>query len=389
MWAGDGPSGSVHGAASPVIGMRRCWSAWSWWGGVCSAALGVSLAFAAEPAAPQAGNLPFTLADVTLGEHVSGEDVTRGDLEHHVVLLAFWTQARKAGEAGMPLLEQAHRSLGPAGLRVVGLHVERGAVPEVRRAALELGLTFPVFDGGAVKGFDPEEPPFALLFDHGGRCVAQGGLAEMAARAVAAVNAAPPVVLAGRRLEKLTAFERMLRDEAKFGVVLRKAESLTADDDGTLAEEATYLSERLRAHGEALLAKAEALKPNDPLEAATLLHRAATAYRGDAIGRRAVDCQREWKRDKAFSDGLQAASLAAELEALRGQALARPPGGRSQPGGSPAVAGIKAAAAIPPPLKAQMAQIAAMVLQLSPGSKYAVRAEQIALELGLHPSAGP
>lgn len=357
--------------------------------GICIAAAAAALVAAAEPAAQPDQAIAFTLADLALGDHVSGENLTPDSLKHHVVLLALWTQMRKSGSLGMPALEQVHRALGPAGLQVVGLHVDRGAVPEVRRAALELGLTFPIFDGGSVQGFDLDEPPVALLFDHTGKCIAQGTLAEVAARAGAVVNAAPPAVLAGRRLDALKALERMLRDEAKYGAALRKVEPQMEDEDGPTAEEAKYVVERLRAHGEGLLARAEAVKSDDAPQAFALLQRVALAYRGDAIGRKATDWQREWKREKAFSDGLRAAGLIGELEALRAQALARPAGGRPRAPGTPVVAGVDAANSIPPPVKAQLAQLVALVRQLSPGSKSADRAEQIALELGLQLPAAP
>jgi hypothetical protein len=345
---------------------------------------------AAQAVAPAAAELPFTVADITLGTHVLGEELTPDSLQHRVVLLTFWSRESKACTECMPGLERLHRGLGPAGLLVVASHVDRGAGPEVLDTARKLGLTFPVFDDGSIKGLDTPDPPESLLFDHAGKCVAKGRPAEVAAKAAAAVAAAPPVVLAGRRLEKLAALERMLREEAKFGAVLRKAEGLTASEDGPTADEAGFLVDRLTGHGESLLAKAEELKGSDASEAAGLLQRVAVAYRGNDLGKKAADWQREWKRDKQFADGLQAAALAAQLESLRTQALAQvePAGGRGRPRpgqrpGGPVVAGVHAGDKIPPQVKAQLAQLAGMVRQLSPGSKHASRAEEIAVELGL------
>jgi thiol-disulfide isomerase/thioredoxin len=367
---------------------------------VCLTALVVGLgsvaAVAADQAPAPAADPPYTIGDVTLGTHVLGDEVTPESLAHRVVLLTFWNIESKACTAAMPGLEQVHQTLGPAGLLVVASHVERGAAPEVLDKARKLGLTFPIFDDGSVKGLDSPDPPQSLLFDHTGACIGErrGPPAELARRAAAAVAVAPPAVLAGRRLEKLAALERMLRDEAKYGVVLRKAESLAKSEDGPTAEEASFLVEQLTGHGEALLAKAEGLKGSDAYAAAGLVQRVATAYRGNAVGKKAAEWQREWKRDKQFTDGLQAAGLIAQLETLRRQAVAQPSGGRGrpsprQPPGGPAVAAVGAGDRIPPPMKAQMAQLAGMVRQLSPGSKYAARAEEIAVELGLQLAPGP
>lgn len=349
-----------------------------------------ALAATAAAQAPAAAELPFTVADIALGTRVLGEELTPESLQHRVILLTFWSRESKACTECMPGLERLHRTLGPAGLLVVASHVDRGAGPEVLDTARKLGLTFPVFDDGSVKGLDTPDPPESLLFDHTGACIAKGRPAEVASKANAAVAAAPPVVLAGRRLEKLAALERMLREEARFGAVLRKAEGLTASEDGPTAEEAGFLVGRLTAHGESLLAKAEELKGSDASEAAGLLQRVAVAYRGNDLGKKASDWQREWKRDKQFADGLQAATLAAQLESLRTQALAQAEAaggrGRPRPGqrpGGAAVASMAASDKIPPPFKAQMAQLAGMVRQLSPGSKHATRVEEIAVEFGL------
>jgi hypothetical protein len=348
------------------------------------------------PPAAVAEELPYTIADVTLGTHVLGDELTPESLAHRVVVLTLWSQESKACTASMPGLEQVYQSLGRAGLIVVGSHVERGAAPEVLDKARKLGLTFPIYDDGSVKGLESPDPPESLLFDHTGKCIGhtRGPPAELARLAAAAVAAAPPPVLAGRRLEKLAALERMLREEARFGVVLRKAEGLVESEDGPTADEARFLVERLTAHAEALLARAEELKGSDAVKAAGLLQRVATAYRGNDFGKQAAEWQREWKRDKQFTDGLQAAGLIAQLETLRSQSLAQPAGGRGrprpgQPPGGPAVAGVGAGDRIPPHIKAQMAQLAGMVRQLRPGSKDAARAEEIAVELGLQLAPGP
>jgi hypothetical protein len=359
---------------------RTClpWAVAGWLAGLCHWA-----AVAEE--------LPYTIADVTLGTHVLGDELTPESLAHRVVLLTLWNQGSKACTTSMPGLEQVYQSLGRSGLIVVGSHVERGAAPEVLDKARKLGLTFPIYDNGKVAGLDSPDPPESLLFDHTGKCIGQtrGPPAELARAAAAAVAAAPPPVLAGRRLEKLAALERMLRAEAKFGVALRKAEGLVESEDGPTADEARFLVERLTAHAEALLAKAEELKGSDAPKAAGLVQRVVTAYRGTDLGKQAAEWQREWKRDKQFTDGLKAADLIAQLETLRRQTLTQPAGGRGRPPGGPAVAGVGAGDRIPPPIKAQMAQLAGMVRQLSPGSKDAARAEEIAVELGLQIAPGP
>ncbi|MFM7137295.1 MAG: TlpA disulfide reductase family protein [Planctomycetota bacterium] len=348
----------------------------------------LSVAAGAAAAPP----LTFTVADITIGDRVTGETLTADSLKHRVVVLEFWNHECKDCRASLPLLEQLHRAQGPAGLLVVGAHVKPGGPVDARQAVEKAGGTFPTVVAASVKGLDRPPIPHALVFDHTGACIARGSLQDVAAKAVAAVRAAPPLVLAGRHLEHLPALEKMLRDEAMFGIVLRKATESAASTDEPTAEEATFVLECLEKHAAATIAKAEELKAVDAYGAASLLQRLATAFRGNEAGNRALEMQREWKRDKQFTAGLQAAQIAGQLETLRAQAIAQasaPSGGGYGRQPAPKVASLAAANKIPPQVKHQLAQMVGMVRQLAPESKYANRAEEIALELNLELHPGP
>ena len=348
----------------------------------------------AEPAAAVAAGLPLTfrVADVTIGDRVAGETLAADSLLHRVVLVEFWNHECKECRASLPLLEQFHSAQSPAGLLVIGAHVKGGGPVEVRQEAEKAGTTFPVVIKASIKGLDPPTIPHVVVFDHTGACIARGTVQEVAEKALAAVRAAPPLVLAGRHLEQLPALEKMLRDESKFAAVIRKASESAESADAATAEEAKFVLECLNKHAAATIAKAEVLKPVDAYESAALLQRLAAPIRGHEIGIRALELQREWKRVKQFSSGLQAAQIAGQLEALRGQALAQATAPRSggygrQP--APKVASLDASKRISPQVKHQLAQLVGMVRQLAPGSKYASRAEEITLELGLELPAGP
>jgi len=322
-------------------------------------------AVAADPPADNAAALPttFTVADITLGDYAAGEELTADSLKHRVVLLTFWNRDEDKSVAVLPILEQIHRSLAPGGLLVVAAHSGRGSSVELGHDAEKQGATYAFVTEATVKGIALPPLPHALLFDHTGQCIGRGSLGELAGKTQAAV----------------------------------RAQGMTESEDEATAEEAGYVIEQLKAHADALLAKAAAAKPIDAVAAATLLQRAATTYRGNDAGKQAIELQREWKRDKAFTDGLQAASIAAQLEGLRAQAIAQvtaPARGRypsrpGQPQAAPKSVKMEVANKIPPQVKAQLAQLAGMVRQLHPGSKYAERAEAIAVELGLSLPAAP
>ena len=75
------------------------------------------------------------------------------------------------------------------------------------------------------------------------------------------------------------------------------------------------------------------------------------------------------------------------IESALAQATAPRGGYGRQPG--PKVASMDAAKKIPPQVKQQLAQMVGMVRQLGAGTKYASRAEEISLELGLEIPAAP
>lgn len=345
----------------------------------------------AAPADAAALPLTFTVADVTLGDPVTGESLTTDSLKHRVVLIELWNHETKECIAELPLLEQLQRAQGAAGLLVVGMHLKGGVPVDVKQAAEKAGATFPTVLGTSIKGLEPPSLPHAVVFDHTGACIARGTVQEVAEKAVAAVRAAPPLVLAGRHLEKLPALEKMLRDESKFAAVARKATESAESTDEPTAEEAKFVLECLEKHATATIAKAEELKAVDAYAAAALLQRLGTAFRGNETGNRVLEMQREWKRDKQFTAGLQAAQIAGQLETLRAQAIAQASAPRGGYGRQPApkVASLDAAKKIPPQVKNQLSHMVGMVRQLGPGTKYATRAEEIALELGLEIPATP
>jgi len=344
-------------------------------------------------------SLDFTTANIALGDPLAGSELTAESLQHRVVLLAYWGLDCPVCAATLSRLETMHRTLGPAGLVVIGPNARGGDEALIEKTIESLGVTFPLVSNTVVEGgMDFETIPHLMLFDHTGRCIARGSPNDVADKVSRAVQAAPPPVLAGRKLEKLASLEKMLRNEAKFGVVLRKAGELVSSAEEATAAEAAYVSEKLSAYADKLLADAETAKAADAYAAAGILQRVATAYRGLDAGKRAADLQREWKRDQQFTNGLRAADLSAQLEAFRGKALADASGNRNQPGrnqpGQPGQpcrepAQMEVVNRIPPAVKGQLAQLAAAVRQLGPGSKYAQRAEEIALELGLDLPAGP
>ena len=273
-------------------------------------AVSAALPAARHASAADGPNLGFTLAGLRLGRHVSGPPCTPESLTHRPVLLEFWGIHCPPCLKSMPKLEELHRGLGPQGLVVIGAHAQDGTPDEIRAAAVERGATFTIVEQATVEGgMDFDGIPHCMLFDHTGTCVYRGSPFEVHDAAVAVVKAAPGAVLQGRTLEKLAAFNELLRNERQFGVALKKAKGLTASKNADMAAEAEFVVERLETRGKEMLDEADTRKANDPLAAIEMLQRCAIAFKGSEIGIDADKRLKEWKKDAEFRAAVKAAGM--------------------------------------------------------------------------------
>ncbi|NBW86648.1 MAG: TlpA family protein disulfide reductase [Planctomycetia bacterium] len=338
-----------------------------------AACLTVGSGFAAARA--EDFNMQVVTAGVRLGGHVSGPKLDADALRDRVVLLEFWGVNCPPCIAAMPKLEELHRLLGPAGLVIVGAHAQGGPAEAIRKTTADLGVTFTIVEQANVEGgMDFNGIPHCMLFDHTGACIHRGSPFAVHDKAVAAVQAAPAMVLAGRALTKLAGLEQTLRDEKSYGSVLKKVAAMKASSDKETADEAAYVAERLEARGRKMLEQAATLKAADPVAATALLQRCATIFRGSDIGNEAGQMLREWKKDPAYQAVVKAGQQFAQLAALRSRLLAAL--GVEKP--SPEVV-----AAVPPAVRKQMQELVKSVHKYGSGSKLTEQADAIASEFGL------
>jgi len=74
----------------------------------------------------------------------TGDRIDVGDFAGEVVLLNVWATWCAPCEAEMPSIQRLHQELGPYGLRVVAVSVDRGDIDPVREWIQERSLTFTV-----------------------------------------------------------------------------------------------------------------------------------------------------------------------------------------------------------------------------------------------------
>lgn len=322
-------------------------------------------------------DMSVTPDDIRLGKRVSGSEITSEHLKNRVVLVEFWGVACAPCLVSMPKMEQLHKELGPMGLMVVGVHAQGGPVEAIEQSVQKLGVTFPIVENaGLSKGGDFSGIPHCMLFDHQGKCLFRGSPFDVEAALRQAVANAPPMILGGRKLEKLTAFNEQLRSESAFASALRKAQGLTSSKDAQTAEEAEYVMKQLNDYGEKLFTMARDGAADDPVGAMNVMKRVATIYRGHDIGKKAADLQKEWKKDDEFQSSLKAAEQLVQLQAAYESVLAAT-------GSKDGTVSNDTADALPAPVKRKMSTMVRAIVKTAPFSKAAERAKEIATQLKL------
>ncbi len=322
-------------------------------------------------------NMAVTAAGISVGNHLSGPRLVAANLVQRPVLLEFWGVHCPPCLASMPKLEQLHAELAPLGLVVIGAHAQGGPADEVVKAAASLGVTFTIVENATVKdGGDFSGIPHCMLFDHLGKCLYRGSPFDVEAAARLAVKSVPAAVLAGRTLEKLTAFNELLRNEQLFGAGLKKATTLCNSKDEATAEEAAFVVKQLTARGRQMIDDAVSRKPAEPLGAADMLQRVANSFKGDPLGTEAAKLLREWKQEPDFQAEWKAGLQLAKLMLLRAKLVTL---SGSTDGTFPA----DKVAAILPQAKRQLTDIVASICTRFPNSKSAEAARKVAEELAL------
>ncbi|MFN9788630.1 MAG: TlpA disulfide reductase family protein, partial [Pirellulaceae bacterium] len=367
---------------SMAIGLRTIMTRWkpgkifSWLGLSFSAML-----IAAAPlAAQQDGfNMNLSTADIRTGESVFGQKPPEGWLDNRVVLVEFWGIQCPPCLASMPKLDRIHKELAPMGLVVLGAHVQDAEDQQVREAAARLGVTFPIFTKAKVaNGDDFSGIPHCMLFDHTGKCIYRGSPFKVEPLLRQAVANAPAVILEGKTLEKLEVFNSWLRDESQFGKALKKAQGFTDSKDPLTASEATYVVERLTAHGRKLIDQAVQLQKDDPIAAWEMLQRAEASFRGGPIGIEATKMAKQWKKDTAFQKSLRAAQQLSEAQEIV-QTIALHAGSTD---GTLPPAFIES---VPKELRRKLSAMLRTIEEEAPDSKTAKMAQEMAIQWKLAP----
>jgi thiol-disulfide isomerase/thioredoxin len=324
-------------------------------------------------------NMKLSISDIRTGDSVFGQKPPAGWLKDRVVLVEFWGIQCPPCLASMPKLDRIHKELAPMGLVVLGAHVQEADDHQVREAVARMGVTFPIFTNARVaNGDDFSGIPHCMLFDHTGKCIYRGSPFKVEPPLRQAVANAPALILEGKTLERLEAFNSWLRDEREFGKALKKAQGLTNSKDPQTASEAAYIVEHLTAHGRKLLDQAVELQKDDPMAAWEMLQRAEASFRGGAIGIDATKMVKHWKKDTAFQKSLRAAKQLSDAQEII-QTIALQAGSAD---GTLPPAFIES---VPKELRRKLSAMLRSIEEEAPDSKAAKVAQEMAMQWKLAP----
>lgn len=213
-----------------------------------------------------------------------------------------------------PQLVKLQAELEDSGFVIVAPHVQN--VPQDRVVAFlrSQKVNYTITDGGQVPGNPVSGIPAAFLFDSSGKLVEKGHPAQLKSRAQELVASGPHWLAAGREYTKLKPLAESLKKTKAWGPLLKKLQS-EAKKGGEAEEEATFLSERLLAHGSRRLEEAKALEADDAFAAQHLYAEVSAQFKGAEPGKAADERLKELKKDKDFQAELKASMIAAQVRA--------------------------------------------------------------------------
>jgi thiol-disulfide isomerase/thioredoxin len=292
-----------------------------------------------------------------------------------VVLVEFWGVNCPPCLASIPKLAAWNQEMQAQGLTVIGAHAQNEPVEKIRATAKSRGANYTIVGNATLKtGHDFRGIPHCILFDHTGKCLFRGGPNEVESLLRKAIQDAPPVILEGKNLTRLTALNRTLKREQTFGAALKQARTEAKSDDSARAEEGTYVIDKLTAFGRKLIDGAKEKKELEPLETMTLTQRAATIFAGSDLGTEASALLTSLKKDTKFQADLKVWQTLQNVRSLQA-GLIWPPG--------PQDPQSRAFQATNARTLQQMTTLIKGMQKAAPESKATDAAKEIATQLGL------
>jgi len=269
------------------------------------------------------GESSVTVDNISFGELLMGEALSKEDLQDRVVGIEFWGINCGPCKNMMPHLVNWHKKYKDQGFVLLGFHRQDPAKAEILAFCKSVKVPFPIYQGGNVSGIDFSKIPHFTLFDHTGKMIFDGHPADAEAKVADAIKNAPDWLTGEGPYKKLKALAEKIQQRKDVGQDLKtlKEKHLNSEDAEEKAE-AEKLVARLTRYGNKLLQKAEAKKDKEALNSYNLYQEVSKMFKGDEIGDNADKILAGLKEDKTFQDNMKAdkelADMMPDIEKLKG-----------------------------------------------------------------------
>ncbi|MFH0888237.1 MAG: hypothetical protein V1871_03415 [Planctomycetota bacterium] len=254
----------------------------------------------------------FNINNITFGELLVGEEITKEDLQNCVVGIQFW-QVNQDMSRLMQTLDLYYNKYKPRGFILLGFHSEDAPKQDIIAFCKSSRISFPIYQGGNINGLDASITPL-VLFDHRGNMIFDGYPQDVYPKLDAAMKAAPDPIIGEGPYTKLDKIAQKIKEHKEFGKILSaiKTKHLISADASEKAE-AEKLVKCLTSYADRLLKKADKKKNTEPLKAYTIYQDIAALFKVDEIGDNTEKILNELKEDKNFQDNIKADKELAEI----------------------------------------------------------------------------
>ncbi len=229
----------------------------------------------------------------------------------------------------MPQLVKLQKDYKDQGFTIIANHAQNIPKDEVVTYLRSAKVNFTVTSGGRVDVPNRLSGiPAAYLFDSSGKLVLSGRPATMKQQIIDLIQSEPHFLAAGRSYKKLGKIAASLKRSKAYASILKKLDK-EEKKGGEAAEEAAYLSSRIRNYGKDRYLAAKKLERSDAFGAMSIYNELKVTFKGEKAGDKADERIKALKKNKEFQTELKAGEIAAKILAECEKLTV--PRGRSKP----------------------------------------------------------
>jgi cytochrome c biogenesis protein CcmG, thiol:disulfide interchange protein DsbE len=247
-----------------------------------------------------------TIDNLTLGDLLLGNAVTKEDMKDHVVAIEFWGYNCGPCRASIPHMVELVNKYGPDGLILIGIHSQDVSKEQVIGLCKSLKVNYPIYASGNIKGISFSAIPHFSIFDYQGKLAFDGHPAEADKKLDELMKQMPPPLVGEGPYKKLKSLAEQIGQHKNLGQAMLQLRKKSDSTDADEKSEAEQLMGRLTKYAQRMTNNAETLKEQEPLQSYGLYQKLNDEFKGDEIGTNTAKTLTELKKDEVFQKALKA-----------------------------------------------------------------------------------